>query len=112
MDLTIFIATIVSFAPALASIVAAIINFAKNNAIVGKAMEATKTAINDGTTCTNAALHELANSVNELSQANKVLQAQLTSVMQENARLKSLLLEIYSDRDHIAYSSLEEVPHE
>lgn len=112
MDITILITTILSFAPALASIVAAIVNFAKNNDIVGKAMNATKAAIDDGTLCTNQALHELADSVNNLAAQNKALQANLNAVMQENAKLKSMLLEVYTARDNIAYTDLNEVPHE
>lgn len=95
---------IIAIAPALASVIAAIVNFVKNNKIVSDATAATGKVIEEKFTCTDAALHELANSVNELSAENKALRDQQAQVLAENAKLKALLVDLLSEKDHVAYT--------
>lgn len=97
-------ALVIAIAPALASVIAAIVNFIKNNGIIEKATAATAETINTKFECTDQALHELANSVNELAAENKALRDQQAQVLAENAKLKSLLVDLLSERDHIAYT--------
>lgn len=100
-------ALIIAIAPALASVIAAIVNFIKNNKIVTEATNATGKVIEEKFTCTDQALHELANSVNELAAENKALRDQQAQVLAENAKLKSLLVDLLSERDHVAYTESE-----
>lgn len=96
-------ALIIAIAPALASVIAAIVNFIKNNKIVTEATNATGKVIEEKFTCTDQALHELADSVNELAAENKALRDQMRVILEENARLKQTITTLVGKMDGVQY---------
>lgn len=96
-------ALIIAIAPALASVIAAIVNFIKNNKIVSDATAATGKVIEEKFTCTDQALHELADSVNELAAENKALRDQMRVILEENARLKQTITTLVGKMDGVQY---------
>ena len=96
-------ALVIAIAPALASVIAAIVNFVKNNKIVADATAATGQVIEEKFTCTDQALHELANSVNELAAENQALRDQMRMILDENARLKQTITTLVGKMDGVQY---------
>lgn len=102
-EITVLITTVISFLPSVAAIIAAIVNAIKNNKIVDQATQATQLTIDTKFSCTNKAIDELTEAVDNLSAENASLRAQMQAILEENAQLKKTITVLCSHIDKIEY---------